>query len=74
MAQDPSAPRYRIYLLTMWEERSRDPEVPVQWRFRLEHPATGRRQGFASLSALIAALQQMIRGEDLGRKEEVDNS
>ena len=51
--------RYRIYLLTMWEERSRDPEVPVQWRFSLEHPATGQRQGFASLEALVAALQDL---------------
>lgn len=62
MAQDTSAPPHRIYLLTIWEERSRDLEAPVQWRFSLEHPATGQRQGFASLEALVAALQQATTG------------
>ena len=60
VAQEASAPRHRIYLLTIWEERSRDPEAPAQWRFRLEHPATGQRQGFASLEALVAALGQLL--------------
>ena len=64
MAQDTSTPRYRIYLLTIWQERSRDPEVPVQWRFSLEHPASGQRQGFATLTALVAALQQLLNGQE----------
>jgi hypothetical protein len=62
VAQDTSAPRHRIYLLTIWEERSRDPEAPTRWRFSLEHPATGQRQGFASLEALVAALEQATSG------------
>jgi len=74
LAQDRSAPRYRIYLLARWEERSSGSEAPAQWRFSLEHPATGQRRGFASLMALVAALQQMTSGkEDLGRKEGADN-
>jgi hypothetical protein len=69
LAQDRSTPRYRIYLLTMWEERSRGAETPVQRRFSLEHPATGQRWGFATLEALMAALHQMTSGEeDFGRK------
>ena len=64
MAQDTSAPPHRIYLLTIWEERSRDPQAPAQWRFSLEHPATGRRQGFASLEALVAALQQLLNEQE----------
>jgi hypothetical protein len=64
VAQDTSAPRYRIYLLTIWEERSRDPQVPARWRFSLEHPVTGQRQGFASLEALVAALQRVTTGQE----------
>jgi hypothetical protein len=51
-------PRYRSYLITMWEERSRDTEVAVAWRFRLEDPRTGQQRGFANLEALVEALKQ----------------
>jgi hypothetical protein len=51
-------PRYRSYLLTVWEERNADPDLPVTWRFSLEDARTGRRRGFADLEALLAALQQ----------------
>jgi hypothetical protein len=75
VAQNGSAPSHRIYLLTMWEERRGDAEVPVQWRFSLEHPASGQRRGFASLAALVATLQQMTSGEeDWARKEESNSS
>jgi hypothetical protein len=60
LAQDRSAPRHRIYLLTIWEERSGASEVAGQWRFSLEHPTTGQRRGFASLTALVAALQELL--------------
>ena len=51
-------PRYRSYLLTLWEERARDPGASEVWRFRLEDPRTGQRRAFASLEALLAALEQ----------------
>jgi len=54
--QDP--PRYHTFLLTLWEERTEDPNLPTVWRFRLEDPRTGEQQGFASLEALVAALEQ----------------
>lgn len=50
-------PRYRSYLLTFWEERSRNPEVSVVWRFRLEDPRTGLRRGFARLEEMVEFLQ-----------------
>ena len=56
-------PRYRSYVLTVWEERSRDPSSPVAWRFSLEDPRTGQRRGFADLAALVAALKEGI-GDD----------
>ena len=51
-------PRYRSYLLTFWEERGREPQGPQVWRFSLQDPHTGHRCGFASLEALVAALER----------------
>ena len=59
-------PRYRAFLLTLWEERSRDRDSQV-WRFRLEDPRTGRQRGFASLEALVEALKQEM--DDTRSKE-----
>jgi hypothetical protein len=67
MALFDQPPRYRSYLLTMWEERSRDPDAPVVWRFSLHDPHSGERRGFASLAALLAALQQEI--DDSGNEQ-----
>jgi hypothetical protein len=50
-------PRYRTYLLTMWEERSQDPTLPSTWRFRLEDSRRGWRRGFADAESLVAALE-----------------
>ena len=60
-------PRYRSFLITMWQERSRDKDVSVVWRFRMEDPNTGQRRGFADLEGLVAALQQEI--EDSNAEE-----
>ncbi len=60
-------PRYRSYLLTFWEERSRDPSVPVVWRFRLEDPHTEQRRGFADLGALMV----FLRAELVSHEEEL---
>ena len=52
------SPRYRAFLLTLWEEGGRDRDSPQVWRFRLEDPRTGQQRGFASLEALVEALKQ----------------
>ena len=57
-------PRYRAFLLTLWEERSRDRDSPQVWRFRLEDPRTGQQHGFASLEALVEALKQEMGNSD----------
>lgn len=64
MTQKIAVPRHRIYLLAIWEEESDDPDLPVQWRFSLEYPASGQRQGFSSLAALTAALQQFLSHQE----------
>jgi hypothetical protein len=53
-------PCYWSYVLTVWEERNSNPNAPPTWRFSLEDARTGQRRGFASLEALVAALQQQI--------------
>jgi hypothetical protein len=55
-------PRYRSYLLTFWEERDREPQGLRVWRFSLQDPYTGQRRGFASLEALVAALEREMEG------------
>ena len=50
-------PRYKSFLLTVWEERSGE---TILWRYGLEDPETGQRRAFASPEALVATLQQII--------------
>jgi hypothetical protein len=61
-------PRYRSYLLTVWEERNLDPNLPVAWRFSLEDARTGQSRGFAGLEALVVALEQEMAGDRTERR------
>ena len=63
----PAPPPYHTYLLRCWQERSTEgiEEVKV-WRFSLEEPRTGRRRGFATLEALLSALQAELMAEQTG--------
>jgi len=64
-------PRYRAYLLRFWQER-RPPAAGSAWRFSLEDPHTGERQGFAGLEALLAYLQaEMDSNTPLQAEEKV---
>lgn len=60
MADHDHLPHYHAYLLRCWQERSRYGDRPALWRFSLEDPYTGVRHGFATLSALIAAVQHNL--------------
>ena len=66
--QDPKQqpPRYHAYMLRMWEERSQDYGEGAHWRFQMEDPHTGRRQGFDDLSALLAYLQGVATHDEDG--------
>ena len=50
-------PRYRSYLLRMWEARGERPKEPPTWRFRLQDVRTGALRAFPDLEALVAFLQ-----------------
>jgi len=51
-------PYYRIYLLTVWQERNRGPPEQTIWRFRLEDPRSGRQRLFADAATLLTTLQE----------------
>ena len=61
LSHDP--PRYCSYLLRCWQEQHLVHLGPAAWRFSLEDPHTGERQGFATFEALIAFLQEALSGE-----------
>jgi hypothetical protein len=61
MSQVNEPPRYHTLLLTLWEERNHDPDLPAVWRFRLEDPRTGQKRGFVSLDGLMVALEQQMK-------------
>ena len=63
-------PRYRAYMLRLWEERRNSPDAPGTWRFSLEDAHTGEKQGFASLEALLAFLQEQASDEEGGLEVE----
>jgi hypothetical protein len=46
---------YKSYLLRLWESNENGKRL---WRASLEKPGTGERQGFASLQALFAFLEE----------------
>lgn len=54
---------YRAYLLRFWQEARGHPDLPDTWRFSLEDPRTGQRQGFANLEALVDFVRQEMRGD-----------
>ena len=63
MHRHEQPPGYQAYLLRMWQERTAaDGHGPV-WRFQLEEPHTGRRQGFRDLDALLAELREVVAGD-----------
>ena len=65
-------PRYRSYLLILWEERGRESSTHVEWRFRLEDPHTSKRVGFVNLDDLLEFLQQQtgtLTGTEGGYRE-----
>jgi hypothetical protein len=67
-------PRYQTFLLTLWEERNQDPDLPSVWRFRLENPRTGKQRGFANLETLMTMLAQEIGHKPDETDAELDQS
>jgi len=52
-------PFYRIYLLTVWQERGRGPPESSAWHFRLEDPRSGQQQLFVDAATLLIALSKL---------------
>ena len=56
MTTPDKPPRYRTYLVSMWEERSDNGCTAQQWRFTLEDPWSGQRRAFVSMQGLVDGL------------------
>jgi hypothetical protein len=56
-------PRYRAYMLRIWEVRGEQPAQPSMWRFSLEDPETGQKRAFADLKALTGFLEAELGNE-----------
>ena len=52
-------PIHRTYLLTIWEERSKQAEPDNVWRYRLEDPHSGKKYLFATLAEVTQFLDQL---------------
>lgn len=63
-------PYYRIYLLTVWQERNRGPPEQIVWRFRLEDPRTGQQKAFADAATLMLVLQAIAAMPEEAEKRE----
>lgn len=60
MVQVPKwPPRYHSYLLRCWEEDG----AVKSWRFMLENPHNGAKQGFSSCEDLLAFVGSELVGE-----------
>jgi hypothetical protein len=57
-------PHYKSYLLRFWQEQRQNARLPTIWRFSLEDPHTGQRQGFANLEALFNFLKDKLSDEN----------
>ena len=57
---DKKPPYYRIYLLTVWQERNDSPPELITWRFRLEDPRSGQQRVFANAASLMTALREIV--------------
>jgi hypothetical protein len=67
------APRYRAYLLRLWDANSHGPPT---WHASLEDTHTGERWGFADLERLVAFLAAEIgdgRPEEDGARAAADD-
>jgi hypothetical protein len=64
-------PRYRAYMLRMWEVRGEQPAQPSMWRFSLEDPETGKKRAFADLQALTGFLEAELGNERNGPADDL---
>ena len=57
-------PRYHSYLLRCWEEDG----VMTRWRFMLENPHNGEKQGFESCEEFMTFLEGELEGATLAKE------
>jgi hypothetical protein len=54
---DALSRRYHFFILGLWVQPGRLPEMPTSWRITLENHDTAERSGFTNLADLITFLE-----------------
>lgn len=67
-------PRYRAYLLRLWQEQTASPERAAVWHMSLEDPKTGQRRGFDGLESLLAFLRTEMEETPWGATKRSSNA
>ncbi len=62
MPNRDSPASYHAYLLRCWREPGHDGSGLAGWRFSVESPSTGARQGFPSWGELVDFLRSELCG------------
>ena len=52
-----SPPKYKTYILRIWEERDPNSETADRWRFTLTDPRSNQRHGFNNLRDMCQFLE-----------------
>ncbi len=73
MPHNHNLPGYQAYLLRFWKEQDWKTET-YSWRFSLENPRTGQRQGFASLEALVSFVQATMASAQADQRETAEEN
>ncbi|WKZ47914.1 MAG: hypothetical protein QY306_00940 [Anaerolineales bacterium] len=69
---DLSPPRYRHFVLRLWEERDAKGRHAV-WRFSLQDSQKEARIGFKNLEELVSFLEQWMKDSSKNNSTERDN-
>ncbi len=69
---DLSPPRYRHFVLRLWEERDAEGRHAV-WRFSLQDSQKEARIGFKNLEELVAFLEQWMKDSSENNSAEKEN-
>jgi len=69
---DLSPPRYRHFVLRLWEERDAEGRHEA-WRFSLQDSQKEARIGFKNLEELVSFLEQWMKDSPKNNSTEKDN-
>jgi hypothetical protein len=52
---------YHIFMLKCWPEHQQNNGITTHWRFSIEDPTSGQRQGFGQLDDLLISVRDLLQ-------------